>query len=621
MSTSATNSRMNLRRYFDRGESLVATTGMAFVAILSFVVGGVIWISARTIDESANTQAEQRVAQTSQLLVSQAEIRLNDGDVAGLRRLLLDSAASAMITSGRVSFPQGGIIASTEPNEITINEIPVLNESSVEIPSSLIADPRIGVTRVSEPLQIFGQHGGVLELEIDQTKAIAGSEMIRASSVGVAAVGLVLTLLVYRRFRFRLGALAAIGESLRQIEQGERRTECLRVGDTLGTEAIAWNTLLAERDEFDRAISEQDIVAVSTSGGGESFGLPSACNVLTQGMVLVDQDLSVLYINGAAAVFLRSMRDQLIGADLTQIEGFDPLIEQVRAALEAEGSVRRVVELGDVDNLESNGSVLKASIMRVEEEGVARAVVFIEDITQQRLSSQSQNAFIAQATHELRTPLTTIRLYCEEAIEADEADEQVREKALNVISSETRRLERIVGDMLCVSEIEAGSLNIRRESMRTEQLFTELEEDYQAQARDKSITLDFDLPPKFPTIQADRDRLGQALHNLMGNAIKYTPSGGTVSVTASFDEHDAMSVSITDTGIGIDESQQERIFERFTRADDRRIAKVTGSGLGLALARQIARLHGGDITLESEIDQGSTFTLFVPGTTESKQAA
>lgn len=621
MTTSATKSRMNLRRYFDRGESLVATTGMAFVAILSFVVGGVIWISARTIDESATNQAEQRVTQTSELLVSQAEIRLSDGDVTGLRRLLLDSAASAMITTGRVSFSDGGIIASTEPNEITLNEIPQLNESSVEMPSSLVTDPRLSVTRITEPLQIFGKSGAVLELEIDQNQAIAGSEMIRASSVGVAAVGLVLTLLVYRRFRFRLGALAAIGESLRQIEQGERRTECLRIGDSLGTEANAWNTLLAERDAFDRAISEQDIVAVSTNGGGDSFGLPAACNVLTQGMMLVDQDMSVLYINGAAAVFLRSMRDQMIGADLTQIEGFEPLIEQVRGILTTEGSGRRVVELGDVENLEANGSVLKASVARVEEEGVARAIVFIEDITQQRLSNQSQNAFIAQATHELRTPLTTIRLYCEEAIEAEGADEQVREKALNVISSETRRLERIVGDMLCVSEIEAGSLNIRRESMRTEQLFTELEEDYQAQAKDKSITLDFDLPPKFPTIQADRDRLGQALHNLMGNAIKYTPSGGTVSVTASFDEHDAMSVSITDTGIGIDESQQERIFERFTRADDRRISQVTGSGLGLALARQIARLHGGDITLESEIDQGSTFTLFVPGTTESKQAA
>ncbi|MFG0315382.1 MAG: sensor histidine kinase, partial [Phycisphaerales bacterium] len=236
-------------------------------------------------------------------------------------------------------------------------------------------------------------------------------------------------------------------------------------------------------------------------------------------------------------------------------------------------------------------------------------------------SNQSQNAFIAQATHELRTPLTTIRLYCDEAIEADSDEAQIVEKSLNVISSEARRLERIVGDMLCVSEIEAGSLSIRREKFRTGQLFDELQHDYEAQAKEKSIELSFDLPPKFPTIDADRDRLGQAIHNLVGNAIKYTPSGGKVSVTASFDENDAMSVAISDTGIGIDESQQERIFERFTRAEDRRIAHVTGSGLGLALARQIARLHGGDITLESEIDQGSTFTMFIPGTVSAKQAA
>src|SRR5690606_13295466 len=133
----------------------------------------------------------------------------------------------------------------------------------------------------------------------------------------------------------------------------------------------------------------------------------------------------------------------------------------------------------------------------VDADGVVRAMVFIEDITQQRLSDQSQNAFIAQATHELRTPLTTIRLYSEEAIEAGSGDEQVRGKALNVIASETRRLERIVGDMLCVAEIEAGSLSIRPDTMRTEQLFGELQEDYLAQAKDKSIEITFDLPPKF----------------------------------------------------------------------------------------------------------------------------
>ena len=621
MSHSDLANRLNIRRYFDRGESLVATTGMAFIAILSFVVGGVIWISARTVDDSVTTQNKQRVVQSSELIASQAELRLSDADITGLRRLLLDSVASSMIASGRLSIPGQGVIASTEPNEITLNEIPDDTLAAVTTEAAVSFDHSSRIAEVIEPLQINGTPAALLELRFDQSYSIAGSDMIRFSSFGIVVVGFVLTLLVYRRFRYRLGALAAIGESLRQIEQGERRTDCLRVGESLGREATAWNTLLDERDEFDRSMSDRELLAVSVTGGGDSYGLPVACNTLTQGVMLVDQDMSVLYVNGAGAVFLSSMRDQLIGADLASLNGFDEMVNLVREVLADESSPRRVIELGEADQLESNGSVLKASIARVEDEGLVRAIVFIEDITQQRLSSQSQNGFIAQATHELRTPLTTIRLYCEEAIEADEQDDQIREKALNVISNETRRLERIVGDMLCVSEIEAGSLSIRRDSMRTELLFTELQEDYQAQADEKSINLTFDLPPKFPTILADRDRLGQAMHNLLGNAIKYTPSGGKISVIASFDENDAMTVSFTDTGIGIDESQQERIFERFTRAEDRRIAQVTGSGLGLALARQIARLHGGDITLESAIDQGSTFTIFIPATAESKQAA
>ncbi len=621
MSTQKLSPSLKVRRYFARGESLVAMTGMAFIAILTLVVGGVVWVSARAVDDSAAAQAEQRVRQTSEMIGSQAELRLTDRDLNGARRLLLDSVASSMIVSGRISLPGRGVIASSDPNEITLYEFPENWQAGTATLPSVQYDEAMNQALVSEPLQINGSHGFMLELSIDESQRIAGSDTIRASSVGIVCVGLVLTLLVYRRFRYRLGALAAIGESLRQIEQGERRTECLRVGEQLGDEAKSWNTLLSERDELEHAISENEIVAVSVSGGGDSFGLPAACNTLTQGIMLVDTDLSVLYANGAAAVFLRSMRDQLVGTNLSKVEGFGDLVTGVRQVLETESSQRRVIEIGDAENLETNGSVLKISVSRVDDDGLVRAAVLIEDITQQRLSSQSQNAFIAQATHELRTPLTTIRLYCEEAIEADEDTEQMREKVLNVISSETRRLERIVGDMLCVSEIEAGSLSVRRESMRTEQLFHELREDYEAQARDKSIELSFDLPPKFPTIQADRDRLGQALHNLLGNAIKYTPSGGKVSVSASFDNSGAMTVGITDTGIGIDESQQERIFERFTRADDRRIAQVTGSGLGLALARQIARLHGGDIKLESGIDQGSTFTLFVPGVAESMQAA
>ena len=308
-------------------------------------------------------------------------------------------------------------------------------------------------------------------------------------------------------------------------------------------------------------------------------------------------------------------------ASLEVIPDSEQVIDAVRGLFESKSSARVSFEIGSVEEIETNGAVLHVVVTRVDQEEVPQVLVFIEDVTQQRLADQSQNAFIAQATHELRTPLTTIRLYAEEAVDAGESDEQIREQALNVICSETRRLERIVGDMLCVSEIEAGSLSIHVGDVRTEQLFAEIQEDYKVQSKAKSVEMVFSLPPKWPAIRADRDRLGQAIHNLVGNAIKYTSSGGSVEVQASFDENDSMTVRVIDSGIGIDESQHSRIFERFTRAEDDRIAKVTGSGLGLALARQIARLHGGDITVESAVDKGSTFTLTLPGTQEIAKAA
>lgn len=621
MNTTDISNRFNFRKYFVRGESLVATTGMAFIAILAFAVGGVVWVSARTFDDSMIAQANVQVKSTSDLIASQAELRLSNGDLSGLRRFMLDAVSSGMVKECEVVLPTGEVIASSVPARNVVQFNPDSWTESSAISSSIEHNAELGLTTVREPITLDGRTGIVLNTVVENSSRVIGSDSIRASSVGIASVGLILILLVYRRFRNRLGALAGIGEALHIAMEGERRKECLLVGDRLGPEAIIWNALLKERDALEEQLVERELVELSSGGVIESVGLPAACNTLMQGVLLVESDMRVLYANGAASVFLRVQKDELVGSAIDTVADIDPLLEAVHSVLENKSVTRESLELGDVETIGTQGAVLRIVITRVDEESIPRAMIFIEDVTQQRLADQSQGAFIAQATHELRTPLTTIRLYAEEAVEAGSEDEQLREKALNVISTETRRLERIVGDMLCVSEIEAGALSIRPDSLRTEQLFVELESDYQAQAKEKAIELSFELPPKFPTIQADRDRLGQALHNLIGNAIKYTPSGGKVEVKVHFADNDSMRVDVIDNGIGIDESQQERIFDRFCRADDRRIAKVTGSGLGLALARQIAILHGGDVTVESAIDMGSTFTLLIPGTEVMAKAA
>ena len=113
------------------------------------------------------------------------------------------------------------------------------------------------------------------------------------------------------------------------------------------------------------------------------------------------------------------------------------------------------------------------------------------------------------------------------------------------------------------------------------------------------------------TIKGDRDKINVALHNLLGNALKYTPAGGQVTVNVSI-EKNVLGVEFIDTGFGISEEDQKRIFDKFYRAKDPRIGKIVGTGLGLTLAREVMRLHGGDITVDSQLDKGSTFTLTLP---------
>jgi two-component system, OmpR family, phosphate regulon sensor histidine kinase PhoR len=167
--------------------------------------------------------------------------------------------------------------------------------------------------------------------------------------------------------------------------------------------------------------------------------------------------------------------------------------------------------------------------------------------------------------------------------------------------------------MLSVSEIEAGSFKLRTDEVNIADLFTHLHEDFKAQAADKDITLTFDAPPKWPPVAGDRDKIEMALHNLVGNAVKYTPQGGNVIVRAA-DNAGTLTFEVSDNGIGIKADELELVFEKFYRSKDKRIASITGSGIGLALARQVIRLHGGDITVKSQLDKGSTFTLTLPAT-------
>lgn len=457
--------------------------------------------------------------------------------------------------------------------------------------------------------------GGVVAALVTPAESFGLTVVGVTGAVALAAVvGLLAATVALRK---RVQPLEAVDSALGAYAAGERDGAALALGERFGVRAAAWNAILAERQTVTDGRRRETVLAsvvATRSGGGV---MAQAFDALRQGIVLLDEHGLVTHVNGAAAVMLGVDRGLIVDRLFSETVTDEGVREIVGAAVS--GAVPDATrELRPDDSGE--GSILRFSARPMRKDDTAAAMIVIEDVTQQRLADNARSGFVAQATHELRTPLTNIRLYVEEAIEEGEEDPVLRARALQVINHESRRLERVVADMLSVSEIEAGTLTLRPGEVRLGPVFEELASDFRPQAESKSIEFVMDLPPKYPVAWADRDKLVLAIHNLVGNAIKYTPEGGRVEVIVEADEQD-LTVHVKDSGIGIGEEDQKRIFDRFYRANDGRIAEITGTGLGLSLARDVVRLHGGDITLESEIDKGSTFTLRAPISRGTERAA
>ncbi len=235
----------------------------------------------------------------------------------------------------------------------------------------------------------------------------------------------------------------------------------------------------------------------------------------------------------------------------------------------------------------------------------------VRDVTQQKLANKMRDQFLDSATHELRTPLANIKAYAETLVLSDMADVEQQKDFCNTINAEATRLARLIDDLLSISSIEVGSLTLTRQNVDLERLLKEVITKVRPQMEQKHITFECHLPAKFPSMHIDKDKISATLINLLGNAAKYTPAEGRVTMRIRI-EQDQLLVDIADTGIGIAEEDLPHVFDKFFRGQDQRVQHESGTGLGLSLAREVVQLHGGKLTVQSEWDKGSTFTVSLP---------
>ena len=235
-----------------------------------------------------------------------------------------------------------------------------------------------------------------------------------------------------------------------------------------------------------------------------------------------------------------------------------------------------------------------------------------------RESYQRLKQFTADASHELRNPIAVIQTNVQVALTDPNPDPEFQRSQLESIEKITRRLGRLIEDLLFLARHDGGMTNQRREICNLSQILMEVGEEQRTIAQQKQITLELPDPESKLVVSGDRDRLGRLFTNIVSNAIAYTPSGGKVQITAqSITSQNQIQVQIKDTGIGIPEAELSQIFERFYRYQPQKISKsnskinpaTSESGLGLAIAKAIAESHQGKISVESKVGQGTTFTV------------
>jgi two-component system phosphate regulon sensor histidine kinase PhoR len=420
------------------------------------------------------------------------------------------------------------------------------------------------------------------------TAALLATDDSLIAAAVVGALGLALALLLgaslVRELRLVAGAAAAIagGDAAARVRP--------RPAAEMGELADAFNAM-AER------------VQAELAGASQQRGrLTAAMNSSIDAVVAVDRDMNVLFANVAAEQLFQRRAEQIVG---NPIVWFVPN-EEVLAG------IRTSRDLGErrLNLLERPGrQYLQAATTPIIGGGEWAVLVVFHDLTDVRRTELVRRDFVANVSHELRTPLAAIKSVMETLVGGAIEEPKVAREFLQRADEEVDRLIQLVEELLELSRIESGEVPLAVAPADIGALLSFVVERLKPQAERKRVALRIEAGEALKDIAVDAQRLERAVGNLVHNAIKFTPEGGSVKVSAAAKDGSVV-IQVSDTGIGIAPEDLPRIFERFYKVDHSRASG--GSGIGLAVVKHTAEAHGGSVRAESEFGRGSTFSLSIP---------
>jgi len=332
------------------------------------------------------------------------------------------------------------------------------------------------------------------------------------------------------------------------------------------------------------------------------------------GVVVVNNKGEVLLMNPAAEKLLDTTKEKKTGKSLTEGATEEQLFSMARtASLDGETEI-------EIDGQEDTKKILRSSSAVIEDENgqTVGMVTVLNDVTKQKELDTMKNQFLSNVTHELRNPIGAIKQSISVILE--ETAGPITEPQKKFLSNAKRNLERLgalIDDILDLAKLEAKKMEINLQPTAITAVIDEVCQTLSAWIKNKEISIVGDIQNKIPEINIDHDRIIQVLMNIISNAIKFTPKGGTITLGAKLsDKGDQMEISVADTGVGIAKNDLPKIFGKFQQAKNRSLGDTSGTGLGLAIAQEIVQLHKGEINVSSEEGKGTIFTFTLPITEE-----
>jgi two-component system phosphate regulon sensor histidine kinase PhoR len=582
-------------------------TLIGFVAISSAVAG--LYLNY-ALEAFAVESLETRLGAVAAVAHDEAGATLRSGAPASMQEFVGRVARS---TGARVTLiaPDGRVLGESErgPAGLAAMENHAARpEVRAALAGGIGRDLRRSATiaapllYVAVPIRADGRIVGALRLALPLSAVTASYATLHRVMLAGGAVALLVALGIGIFVAGRVTRPVVEMQSIaRQMSEGSFLVRApTRSTDEIGTLGRSLNVMAGRlREKIGDLEQEQAKVT-------------AILDAMVEGVIAVDGQEHILLMNEKArAMFaLGSARGE--GKPFLEVIRNADLHEIFRAVhAGGEAALRREI------TLTSPPRILGVNAVRLAPAGersdaASGIVMVLHDVTALRHLERVRTEFVANVSHELRTPLTAIQGYLETLLSGALDERENARRFLEIVLRHSERLGRLLDDLTDLSNIETGKVALRREPVRVDEVVASVVGIIDPRAERSRVSVTSRVPPDLPEVSADRDRLSQVLINLVDNAVKYTPEGGSVTVTARRLPEDAVEVAVTDTGIGIPPADLPRVTERFYRVDKARSRELGGTGLGLAIVKHLVMAHGGELDIESEPDRGTTVRFTLP---------